>query len=285
MQKTHKCHPPVAPILTPQQDPSVPDKCVIRMLTQSGGNCQTFIQCDQTDALGIDLSAQWQVCYLGGRQYFHDDRVGDFSITWSQAGGVNGNTEDGLHHPILQLANIGDWDPLDVEENAKRSESEGAGNLCGWWNTAAGTERIGFGCGVPVVGKAGFGLSNYEPVQEQGSFQPGWCTMHVVQWQRNENGVGAEYAFDVQIFDNAKVKVGQVVKAGIDAGTKTLSVTSQLPFTLEVTAAGNDEAAVGFKYGDQSWQSGDAEHQDTLGNGQEHGYENGKREGDARFQC
>ena len=100
-----------------------------------------------------------------------------------------------------------------------------------------------------------------------------------------QNGVGGDYAFDVEVFDNAHVKVGQVVKAPIDALSKTLSVTSQLPFTVEITAVGDDEAQVGFKYGDQSWMSGDEYHQDTLGNGEEHGYENGKREGDMRFTC
>ena len=67
-----------------------------------------------------------------------------------------------------------------MQANADRGKTEDAGNLCGWWDSAAGTERIGFVCGVPVVGKAGFGLSNYEAVEEQGTFQPGWCTMHVV---------------------------------------------------------------------------------------------------------
>ena len=36
------------------------------MKTESGGNCQTWIQCGQTDALEVDLSGQWQVCYVGG---------------------------------------------------------------------------------------------------------------------------------------------------------------------------------------------------------------------------
>lgn len=100
-----------------------------------------------------------------------------------------------------------------------------------------------------------------------------------------QNGVGGDYAFDVQVFDNAHVKVGQIVKAPIDAATKTLSVTSQLPFTVEITAAGNDQAQVGFKYEGQSWMSGDDSHGDTLGDGEAYGYENGKREGDMGFTC
>lgn len=45
-------------------------------------------------------------CHLG-RQYFNDPLIGDYSITYTQAGGVNGNTQDGLHHPILQVADVG----------------------------------------------------------------------------------------------------------------------------------------------------------------------------------
>lgn len=45
--------------------------------------------------------------YHLGRQYFNDPLIGDYSINYTQAGGVNGNTQDGLHHPILQVADVG----------------------------------------------------------------------------------------------------------------------------------------------------------------------------------
>lgn len=47
-------------------DASTPDKCKISMYTTSGGHCQTYINCDQNDKKGINLSSQWQVCYVGG---------------------------------------------------------------------------------------------------------------------------------------------------------------------------------------------------------------------------
>lgn len=47
-------------------DPSTPDKCKISIYTTAGGGCQTFINCEQNDGWGTDLSSQWQVCYLGG---------------------------------------------------------------------------------------------------------------------------------------------------------------------------------------------------------------------------
>lgn len=63
----------------------------------------------------VDYSSNSTVCYVGGRQFFHDARIGDFSIIFSEAGGVDSNTVDGLHTPILQLADIGDWTDIDME--------------------------------------------------------------------------------------------------------------------------------------------------------------------------
>lgn len=109
--------------------------------------------------------------------------------------------------------------------------------------------------------------------------------MHVVQWQRNRDGVSDDYDFDVLIYDDNKTKIGQVVKTAIDPGTKSLSVTSLLPLTVVVTAKGDDTGSVGFAYGDQSWSSGDGSHQSTLGTGPKYGFESGKREGNMGFTC
>ena len=73
--------------------------------------------------------------------------------------------------------------------------------------------------------------------------------------------------------------------ARVDATSKALSVDSQLPYTVDVIAAGDDNAPVVFKYGDQTWQSGDGSHQSTFGNGPDGGFENGNREGDMGFNC
>jgi hypothetical protein len=37
----------------------------------------------------------WNVCYLNGQQFFHHDLLGDFSVTFTQAGGINSD-EDGF---------------------------------------------------------------------------------------------------------------------------------------------------------------------------------------------
>lgn len=107
----------------------------------------------------------------------------------------------------------------------------------------------------------------------------------MVQHQRNEFGVGADYEFDVIIYDGAGKEIGDVQLTAIDANSKSLSVSSQLPNMVVVTAPGGDADPVQFAYGDQSWASGDGSHQDTLGNGPNNGYENGNREGDMGFNC
>ncbi len=118
--------------------------------------------------------------------------------------------------------------------------------------------------------------------------------MHVVQYQRDEFGVGNDYAFDVVIYDNNKKEIGLVQKASIDAGTKQLDVTSALPYVVILTAAGDDHANVQFAYAGQSWQCGDgttSQNTCDLGidsNGKkepDYGYENGNRKGDMSFQC
>lgn len=75
------------------QDPDVPDKCVLTTSTVDGGNCHTVVTCDDKNTVH-DMGV-WNVCYLGGVQYFTDPDLGDFSVTMTQAGGVNGNTQDG----------------------------------------------------------------------------------------------------------------------------------------------------------------------------------------------
>ena len=78
--------------------------------------------------------------------------------------------------------------------------------ICAKDNLAPGI--LGWELAVPLPGRALFGLSNYNHTSAQTGFTPGWCTMHVVQYQHNEFGVGAQYDFDVVIFDGAKKQIG-----------------------------------------------------------------------------
>lgn len=61
------------------------------MGTSGGASCTVNIDCygDKTGGRGTNLP-DWNVCYLGGRQYLTHPKLGDFSITWTKAGGVNG---------------------------------------------------------------------------------------------------------------------------------------------------------------------------------------------------
>ena len=60
---------------------------------------------------------EWQVCEIGKQQYWHDDRIGDFSIEYTKAGGINSDL-DGLHGPILRIKNINDWGSISLDEEA-----------------------------------------------------------------------------------------------------------------------------------------------------------------------
>jgi hypothetical protein len=205
------------------------------------------------------------------------------SITFTQAGGVNGNKEDGLNHPVFQFANLNNWEPMDVQAILD-NQGGGKGDLCKK-TAVAGTKTSTWECGIPKVGTAAFGLSIFQPVDPAPGFAPGWCTMHVVQNQRNQYGIGGEYEFDVIIYDAKKKIIGSVQGAAIDSQSKTLSVTSHLPWTVDIEAKGGDNDPVVFKYGGQTWQDNDAAHQSTFSSGPRHGYEYGNREGDMGFTC
>jgi hypothetical protein len=270
--------------------------------TIAGGNCLTRVNCKQSDNAYEKLS-DWNVCYLGGRQYFSRPEIGDckfiylgrshgeaqltdtllVSITFTKAGGKDGNKEDGLHHPVFQFANLNNWENMDVQAILDNSKDK-HGNLCRQ-TKVAGTQEKTWECGIPKIGTAAFGLSIFRPVDPAPGFSKGWCTMHIVQNQRNEYGIGGEYAFDVIIYDAKKKIIGSVQRAAVNPQSKTLSVTSHLPYTVEIEAKGGDNDPVVFKYGDQTWKDNDASHQSTFSNGPRHGYEYGNREGDMGFTC
>lgn len=153
-------------------------------------------------------------------------KIGDFSIEYTQAGGVNGNKEDGLHHPVIKMANLNNWEPINVDAIID-SSSGGHGNLCKKSHDGI-HPSIHYQCVIPEKGRVAFGLSNLSPADPVPGFTPGWCTMHIAQHQRNEYGIGPDYAFDVVLFDNAKKVIGSTQRAGIDGNTKILSFTSYL---------------------------------------------------------
>ncbi|KAL8762173.1 MAG: hypothetical protein Q9184_001770 [Pyrenodesmia sp. 2 TL-2023] len=105
-----------------------------------------------------------------------------------------------------------------------------------------------------------------DPPSDSGAtFEPGRCRVHVTQYQKNEaNNPSPVYRLDLTIFDNADKVAGQ--NFGVDAPTgKYVGTTSLLPFVLLAAAGEEDDSAVLFRYGAQSWGSNDQEHECDFG--------------------
>ncbi|KAJ4345391.1 uncharacterized protein N0V89_011521 [Didymosphaeria variabile] len=271
----------------------VPDTCKMTLVTSNGAGCKAFLWCGGSDTLkgqdeiGHVVNDAWNVCYKDGEQFMHDDELGDFSVTFTQAGGVDGNTEDGLHHPVLKVAGINDWEPLDIQAVIDAQGGSIEGNVCKKAKNGA-YQSITYTCGIPKLNANSlFGMSNYGEDYAGEGYEPGWCTAHVSQYQRNEFGNGGKYAFDVVIYDGAGNQITTVQHQEVD-DEGNLSITSRLPVTLELHSGGDDADFVSFDYGDQAWTCDDndgGDHACTLGNGKEKGYENGSRNGDMGWTC
>lgn len=110
-----------------------------------------------------------------------------------------------------------------------------------------------------------------------GSFVPGWCGVHVIQYQKPDPSTD-NYSLDVKIYDAGGNAIGQVDGADAPAGVG-VGVTSALPYVLIVTAQNVDDDAVLFAYGGQNWDS-KTEPQCNFGS-----YDSGYRQGDCGFNC
>ena len=266
------------------------DLCSIKMETQNGGNCKASVTC--ADGVTNEYNpggAGWQACYVGGRQYFNDPRIGDFSIAFSQKDGEG----EGLTNPILQLAYVDNWAQFPVYE---LSQAYGKAKGCEKGTTPINCDKgpficrsgdDGFSqttntlkkweCGVPVVGKGGpegTAIDSNGPVNDRG-YAEGWCVAHITQYQKADPAVDA-YALDAKIYDNNENEIGGTTeKAG-----PTLSLASLLPYTLEVSTGGIDDDPVSFRYGDQSWNSNDVSRACSVG-----AYDSGSRQLDCGFNC
>lgn len=116
------------------------------------------------------------------------------------------------------------------------------------------------------------------------AYLPGYCGVHVTQYQKNEGpaaangGVGtSNYRFDITIFDEIQVQVGQVLLANAPGGVG-VGVTSALPWVLIVTALNVDEDPVRFAYAGSAWDSNSP--QCSVGK-----YDSGSRNMDCGFPC
>ncbi|PGH05481.1 hypothetical protein AJ79_06788 [Helicocarpus griseus UAMH5409] len=87
-----------------------PDMCEIYMETKDGGNCIVKVKCKDSAEKTYD---KWNVCYVGGRQYFTDPRIGEFSVTFTKKDGHEG---EGLTEPLLRVKSVDNWRKLWVSK-------------------------------------------------------------------------------------------------------------------------------------------------------------------------
>ncbi|KAK0747220.1 hypothetical protein B0T21DRAFT_278685 [Apiosordaria backusii] len=88
--------------------------CALYMETRDGGHCYATVECNKNYGGKIEYNAGkagWNVCFVGGRQYFTDPRIGDFSITFTKKDGDEGQ---GLTNPVVQLQSFYNWKEWDV---------------------------------------------------------------------------------------------------------------------------------------------------------------------------
>ncbi|CAJ2505382.1 Uu.00g127760.m01.CDS01 [Anthostomella pinea] len=263
-------------------DPDVPDKCVIETITSEGGNCRTYVQCEETDQQGDDMGA-WNVCYLGGRQYFTHDEIGDCSITYTQAGGQNGVTEDGLHHPVIQFAQLDNWEEVNFEDILAKQGDKETGNLV-LKKKEIGPKDIIYEIGIPKLARASTSAFGISLIMDDAD-KPG--TAHVVQYQKNEFGTGAKYQLEAQIFDGAGDQIGHTGKTEVD-DSGFISLASKLPNQVVFQVGAVDSDPLKACYASDCWTCDDGDggaHACNVGNGPRNGFENGDREGDMGFTC
>lgn len=268
--------------------------CNVYMETKDGANCKATVDCDGDKKEYNPDGATWNVCFVGGRQYFTDPRIGEFSITFTEKDGKGQG--EGLTTPILQLKDVGDWKEIPVNDLAQDYEDhrdcedatgDGTGASpfrdCGkgpficafgdFGNDYIFTSRTKkWQCGVPKIGRGGGGLDSNGPENDKG-YAPGSCGVHVTQFQKPDPSKD-DYSLEIPHLNDANEnKIGSSAKGGPDA-----SVTSKLPFTLEITSGNVDADPISFAYGGDKWTSDDS--RCSVGK-----YDNGKREMDCGFEC
>jgi hypothetical protein len=74
------------------------------------------------------------------------------------------------------MANLNNWEPIDVQKIIDDQKDQDAGRLCKTGGIDA-VRQLEWTCALPEVGTAGFGISNFPAPDASEGFTPGWCTM------------------------------------------------------------------------------------------------------------
>lgn len=105
----------------------------------------------------------------------------------------------------------------------------------------------------------------------------GQCGVHVTQWQKNQNGVGGDYQYDVRIYDSLGRTVGGDDRVAIpDLGSHNFPLDGQST-PLVITSGTVDSDPISFTYGGDQWLSSS---RCSVG-----AYDSGNRDMDCGFGC
>ncbi|KAI1082626.1 hypothetical protein F5B20DRAFT_578296 [Whalleya microplaca] len=126
---------------------------------------------------------------------------------------------------------------------------------------------------VTAIATAGLALG--APALEE-RFTSGQCGLHVTQYQKNEDGNGGQYSFTVQVKDAIGAIIGGVDHVAV-ADYSSLSIASQLPSVVVLSAGAADSDPVTFAYNGQTFSSSSG-----CSTG---GYDSGSRQMDCGFSC
>ncbi|KAF1919605.1 hypothetical protein BDU57DRAFT_512786 [Ampelomyces quisqualis] len=123
----------------PLDHPRYDKMCQVYMETEDGGHCYASIFCADGDVREYNKKhGTWNACFVGGRQFFTDPRIGDFSIIFAERDGFEQG--QGLTTPIFQVKNFGDWLEIPVEGVARERRKK---QKC----DAHGGDKSGKDCG------------------------------------------------------------------------------------------------------------------------------------------
>ncbi|PVH96805.1 hypothetical protein DM02DRAFT_674542 [Periconia macrospinosa] len=153
-----------------------PNHCKIYMDTRDGSKCYAEVECKDGKRSYNKDRAGWNVCYVGGRQFFNDPRIGEFSITFTRKDSKEEG--EGLVAPVLQLKNVGNWMEYPVTDFASewwhKFDEAGAGPFHCYWgpydgsdwftDTIAENRHKKWNCGVPDL--SGGPYDNIDEVEE-----------------------------------------------------------------------------------------------------------------------